>query len=138
MEIVKWIIVGFLGTTTFLETFTSKMKPWTWLLRRIGEIINEPLNNKIDEISVRLEEHIEYDAAENARLGRARIITFAGEARRGIPHTKEQYDSILEDIGRYRKFCDDHKDFPNNVANQSMSYIESKYAEHMNENTFLE
>lgn len=136
-DIIRWIVAGFFAITAFMEVCAEKSKPWSWLLRRVGEVMNKDLNDKIDDISKRFENHAKDDECDKARLERSRIITFAGEARRGIPHTKEHYDVILDDIGRYRLYCEQHKDFPNNVADQSMAYIESRYAKHMEEDSFL-
>lgn len=95
------------------------------------------LSKKIDKVDSKLDDHIKKDAEQDARWARRRIINFADECRRDVKHSSEHFDSILDDITFYKKFCDSHQAFKNEKAVHSIKYIEEVYDKTKKENSFI-
>lgn len=103
---------------------------------RTADRITE-LSGKINTVQTTLENHIKSDAESDARQARRRIINFSDECRRGLLHSSEHFDSILDDITFYRQYCEDHPKFKNEKAAHSIKYIEEVYDKTKRENAFI-
>ena len=95
------------------------------------------LSQKIDKVDSKLDDHIKKDAEQDARWARRRIINFADECRRDVKHSSEHFDSILDDITFYKKYCDEHHAFKNEKAVHSIRYVEEVYDKTKKENSFI-
>lgn len=95
------------------------------------------LSQKIDKVDSKLDDHIKKDAEQDARWARRRIINFADECRRDVKHSSEHFDSILDDITFYKKYCDEHHAFKNEKAVHSIKYVEEVYDKTKKENSFI-
>lgn len=95
------------------------------------------LSGKVTAVKNTLDEHIKADAESDARQARRRIINFSDECRRGLLHSSEHFDSILDDITFYRQYCEDHPKFKNEKAAHSIRYIEEVYDKTKRENAFI-
>lgn len=124
-----------------------KINPFTWLAKKIGNALTadlksdlktdfNELNDKVNNIEVKLESHINENKKERVADYRARIIRFNDEIMEEKTHTKEYYDNILEDIDKYEAYCNDHPEYPNNKAVMAIHNIKAKYEEHMENNSF--
>ena len=103
---------------------------------RTADRITE-LSGKINDVQTTLDAHIESDAENDAKQARRRIIVFSDECRRGLLHSSEHFDSVLDDITFYRQYCEDHPKFKNEKAAHSIRYIEDVYDETKRENKFI-
>lgn len=103
---------------------------------RTADRITE-LSGKIDKVSTTLNDHIRNDAEQDARQARRRIINFSDECRRGLLHSSEHFDSILDDITEYKQYCEVHPDFKNEKAAHSIRYVEDVYDKTKRENAFI-
>lgn len=97
----------------------------------------DELSGKIDRVDDKLENHIKKDAEQDAMQARRRIINFSDECRRGMLHSSEHFDSILDDITFYRHYCDGHPSFKNEKAAHSIKYVEEIYDKTKRENSFI-
>lgn len=95
------------------------------------------LSEQIDDLQDTLDSHITADAEKDAKQARRRIIVFSDECRRGMLHSSEHFDSILDDITFYRQYCDDHPKFRNEKAAHSIKYIDDVYDKTKRENAFI-
>lgn len=95
------------------------------------------LSEQIDDLQDTLDSHIKADAEKDAKQARRRIIVFSDECRRGMLHSSEHFDSILDDITFYRQYCDDHPKFRNEKAAHSIKYIDDVYDKTKRENAFI-
>lgn len=95
------------------------------------------LSEQIDDLQDTLDSHITADAEKDAKQARRRIIVFSDECRRGMLHSSEHFDSILDDITFYRQYCDDHPKFCNEKAAHSIKYIDDVYDKTKRENAFI-
>ena len=95
------------------------------------------LSEQIEDLQDTLDSHITADAEKDAKQARRRIIVFSDECRRGMLHSSEHFDSILDDITFYRQYCDDHPKFRNEKAAHSIKYIDDVYDKTKRENAFI-
>lgn len=95
------------------------------------------LSEQIEDLQDTLDSHIKADAENDAKQARRRIIVFSDECRRGMLHSSEHFDSILDDITFYRQYCDDHPKFRNEKAAYSIKYIDDVYDKTKRENAFI-
>lgn len=93
--------------------------------------------DKIDAIKSTLEEHISNDAEKEAKQARRRIIDFSDECKRGIRHSEEHFNNVLDDITEYEQYCDTHPKFKNKKAEQSIKHVLEIYDKCKRENDFL-
>lgn len=103
---------------------------------RTADRISE-LSGKIDGLSDKMEAHVEANAMSDAKSARTRILRFADECRREERHSKEFYDSVLEDIDLYERYSKGHPDFPNNKTVASTKIIKELYDKCLKENKFI-
>lgn len=110
----------------------------------IGKAITKETNAKLDRIIAqqsatdrKLDEHIAMDDERYAVDCRARILRFNDEVLHGQKHTKEHFDQTLSDITTYNKYCDEHKDFKNQITVHATDNILKTYDQCMSESSFL-
>lgn len=82
--------------------------------------------------------HISSYQIDKANQARTRILRFGDEARRGLPHTQEHWEDVLRDIDAYEKYCDSHKEYINSKAVSTIAFLRARYAEHLEQNDFLQ
>ena len=90
----------------------------------------QALSDKITAIEGRMDRG-------NADSARRRILAFDDELRRGLDHSEESYNQILQDIKFYRDFCRTHDDYENDKAASAISHIRETYQRVKNENKFI-
>lgn len=74
---------------------------------------------------------------ENADCARRNILSFDDELRRGMEHSEESFNQVLQDIKYYRNFCRMHEDYENDKATSAISHIREVYQRVKNENKFI-
>lgn len=92
---------------------------------------------RIDEVEKKLDEHIKDDGWRAAKQARIRILRFDDELCRGVKHSENHFEDIIEDIDDYESFCDKHPDFKNNKGRAAMSHIKAVYSECKLKKSFL-
>lgn len=95
------------------------------------------LSGKIDDLASELKAHIEANELSEAKQARVRILRFADECRREELHSKEFFDSVLDDIDVYENYCKDHPKFENNKTVASTKIIKDLYDKCLRENKFI-
>lgn len=99
--------------------------------------MNKPLQDKLDTMETKLDQHIKDDTEDSMRRARVMILSFAADSRRGVLHTEEQFNNVLLAIDDYEAYCAEHKDFKNSQGVASIAYIKEIYAKCLEENSFL-
>lgn len=65
---------------------------------------------------------------ENAAIAsRSRIIRFDDELLNGVPHSREYFRQILNDIDVYERFCKDNPDFKNTYTIEADKHIKKTF-----------
>lgn len=97
-----------------------------------SEIMNalKNLTEKVSDIEVRFDR-------ENADDARRNILAFDDELRRGMDHSEESFNQILEDTNFYTHYCKDHPEYENNKAVNAISHINVVYQQVKAENKFI-
>lgn len=108
---------------------------WGLLARGLGRALNKEMFDKVDGLSDKitqvqntLDQHLKDEEEDKAREARKRILNFNDEDMRGLYHSKEHFDEILDDIDAYEKYCNAHPEFPNNKAMLIMENIKELYS----------
>ena len=94
-------------------------------------------HDKLDAISHALNKHIKNDDERHIKQCRRRILRFNDELIRGVKHTKEHFNDILEDITEYGRYCEEHRDFKNEKAVEAIANVKRVYRECEKHNSFL-
>ena len=68
---------------------------------------------------------------------RQRILCFSDDLIHGVEHSREYYDSILQDITEYDYYSDQHPGFKNSITGQAAKNILKHYETHMWQKDFL-
>lgn len=144
-DTIAWVSgVVVIVFSAIIENLSTKFKPWSWIAKQIGRAINAETNSKIDALSRRIEALEKHDTRQEASSNqdkaedaRRRIINFADELRRHLPHSLENFNSILDDITFYEQYCHDHAEFKNEKAVRSITIIDEIYDECVRNNSFL-
>lgn len=92
---------------------------------------------EIRSIKKALQEHIIDQDNGEALRARRRIIDFSDECRRGVKHSEEHFESVLEDVTAYEKYCAFHKEFENSKCVLSIEMIKELYKKTKLEDNFI-
>lgn len=128
------LIVALITASVSLITLFSQRK-WQKDDRTANGITE--LSGKINDVQTTLDAHIKADAENDAKQARRRIIVFSDECRRGLLHSSEHFDNVLDDITAYRNYCETHPGFKNEKAAHSIRYVEEVYDQTKKENKFI-
>ena len=122
---------------TLIQVTPIKINPWSWFGRCIGRAINGEVLDKVETLTQDVKKNKADDDEQWASLSRTHILRFGDEIRHGVIHSKEHFDQVLLDIKKYERYCDDHKDYENDVAHATIDLIRKKYQKCLEENKFL-
>lgn len=122
---------------TLIQITPIKINPWSWLGRAIGKAINGEVIDKVDALSNAVKQNKADDDEQWASLSRTHILRFGDEIRHEVVHSKEHFDQVLLDIKKYEKYCENHKDYENDVAHATIDLIRKKYNNRLEKNDFL-
>ena len=114
------------------------------LIGTITTVIASAISNRkktvsrIDDVEIKLNNHITEEEMVNAKQMRIRILRFNDELCRGVKFSQNHFDDILEDVAAYEQFCEKHKDdWKNGKGEIAIEHIKEEYKQHMVNNDFL-
>lgn len=129
---------------TLIQVAPIKINPWSAIAKAIGNAINKDVLKNLEEVKATqretrkiLDDHIKVDDTRNADTHRARILQFNNELLRDIPHTREDFIEVLEEIDFYEKFCEAHPDYKNNRCTHAIANISRVYDARLQKHDFL-
>lgn len=140
MNIHEWIIGGgglLAALLTLVQIAPVKINPWSAIAKAVGRAVNADVLREIDDVKTGLRNHIRTDDERNADEHRARILRFNNELLRDIPHTREEFIEVLNDIDHYERYCKAHPDYENNRAVHAIANIGRVYDERLQKHDFL-
>lgn len=102
----------------------------------------EALGKKIDNVQSSIMAELEKDRADNEeyriKMCRQRILQFNDEIYRGVLHTRESFDNVIEEgIDVYEDYCKSHPTFPNFKAEAAIENIKETYKKRLKNQDFL-
>ena len=138
-------ILVIVGILTLIQITPIRINPWSAIGKWIGRFFTHDLirnimelNKTVQAYSVKLS-NLEHKLDEhNAIESRIRIIRFGDEISHNILHSKNHYDQILTDITSYEKYCNENKNFKNDITGTTIEIIKKKYQEHSLNKSFLD
>lgn len=142
-DAAPWLAI--IGGSIAVEVIPPiKLKPWTWIAKWFGKAINGNVIKELDGIKGEIADIKEQNKKQDddrlrdkALDARRRVLQFADEIRRDVPHSYEHFTNVSEDITFYEKYCEDHPKFENDRAKVSIKIINDTYEECIKENDFL-
>lgn len=154
-EIVKYSGGAILLLLTFVEIVPIKINPWSWIASKLGKALNKDLLQEMKDLQeahkkdqeendkrLRAVENTQsefekYYKRDDAKSARRRILSCADELRRGVEHSQEFFDDVLEDISYYNNYCKENPDFENMKAVVAIEFITETYHKCLKDNDFL-
>nr|DAY18766.1 MAG TPA: hypothetical protein [Caudoviricetes sp.] len=127
--------IVFVGSI-FIQIAPIKVNPWDKLLKWAGDRINHNVNQKIDMLDKKLDDHIATDTARRVDDIRNTILVFANECQRGIVHSKEQFRFIVSKCDAYEQHVEEHH-LKNGVITEATKLIKDTYQNHLKYDSFL-
>ena len=118
----QWALI-FAGLATIIQIVPIQIKPWDMLLGLIGKALNKNIEERL--------------AQKDAEDARHHILRFGDEIKNKVRHSEEYFNQILDDITKYEKYCNEHKDFQNARTVQTTEIIKRVYKKCYEENDFL-
>ena len=153
----NWLEVS-LVSSWVIQVSPIKINPWTSLLKWLGKAINAGTEKKIEEMQDRFEnklseiknqfekelsevkrqlaeQMVTIDENEKDRI-RNEVLSFATSCRRGIHHTKDEFDHIITIHKKYESLLQKTSD-ENGVFTEEYDFILEIYHECQRENKFV-
>lgn len=81
----------------------------------------------LERIEQKLDAHIDADQEASIKQGRTQFLIFADELSRGIPHSREHFEAVIDLVDDYDRYCKDHPKFPNSKARAAEALIRDTY-----------
>ncbi len=105
-----------------------KLQPVRWVLKRLGNLINADIKKQLDELQREVTEF-------KVDSWRTEILDFSDSCMNHRRHTKEQFDHVIETLGRYDKYITEN-DLTNGQVDVAHEYILEIYKRCIRENDF--
>lgn len=106
-----WIAVGAL-ISVFVDISPIKINPIKWLFKRAGDLM---VGRRLDRLERAVDEN------EMDRI-RSTVLSFATSCRRGIEHTKDEYQHIISLNDKYVRLLQKYG-ITNGVFSEEYKYI---------------
>ena len=124
---------GLVLLLTLIQITPIKLNPWSWLAQHIGNAFNHDVLVKLSDHDRKFDDISKRDANQC----RQKILEFNDRLLHKEKHSKEYFDSILDTIDDYEKYCKSHPDYPNNKALLAIENIKETYKKLSKEGGFL-
>lgn len=128
-------ICGVLGIS--LEIAPVDLHPVSWILKKIGNIMNSDMLKSFDELKTEFHNHLsecDHDKINNIRK---EIVDFSLACQRGEYHTRDEFDRIFDRIREYHALLEKYK-MENGKIDIEVSYINKIYGKCLEEHKFFE
>ena len=129
---------------SIIQVSKIEINPQSWIAAQLGNALNAGVMKEIKDIKTEQEEtrkkldaHIEEGEERKADNYRSRVLRFNNELVRGLGHTEEDYDEILDVIWKYNEYCKTHPKYKNNKMPHAIKNVERMYDEMLQTNGFL-
>ena len=127
-----------------IEISPIKINPWSRIAKTIGNAMNAGVMDEINQVKPaqvetrkKLDDHIEESEERKADNYKSRVLRFNNELVRGLGHTEEDYNEILDIIWKYENYCKTHENYQNNKMPHAIKNVERMYDEMLKTNGFL-
>ena len=128
---------------SLLQVSKININPWDKIFGWVGDRLNSNLrrelknvDQKVESINKKLDDHIQESMAKDLSDTRRDILDFCNSCMNKRKHTKEQFDFVIAQCDRYKKYIRDNK-IDNGVITSAMAEIQRLYEQCIRENSFL-
>ena len=131
----NWIPVGII-LSLVVDISPIKINPWKSFLKWLGQAITADVMKEIREIKeTQKEQQATIDENEKDRI-RYEVLDFANSCRRGVHHTKDEFEHIISLHSKYERLLKKTND-ENGVFTEEYKYILEIYHECQREDKFV-
>lgn len=142
-----WVVV----LLTIIQVAPIKINPWSFIVKLlakffcwISRVSLAPVINKMDEIDRKVDSAIseintvkkEFEI-KNANDWRWDILDFFNSSRNNRPHSKEEWDHVIDQVKKYERHVEIHG-IDNGVLEEASRWLRTEYQEHLKKNDFLD
>ena len=120
-----------------VEVIPVKVYPVSWLLKKIGSIMNADLIDEIQKLKKEFNAHLEDYDKEKINEIRKEINDFSLSCQRGEHHTRDEFERIFSRIGEYHDILNKRKQ-ENGKIDIEVAYINKIYQMCLEEHRFFE
>lgn len=129
-----WVEVG-VAASLVIDISPIKINPWKALIKWVGKMITADVMKEIQEIKqTQKAQQATIDENEKDRI-RNEVLAFATSCRRGIHHTKDEFEHIITVHSKYERLLEKTND-ENGVFTEEYKYIVEIYHECLREDKF--
>lgn len=116
------IMLALLGILSLVQIAPIKVNPWDTIFGWIGTKINAGVKEDLDEVRKQSDSQQSEFREFWIDYQREAILRFSRECSQEIPHSREEWNHILDIIKRYETFCEKHE-IANGVIEENSSYL---------------
>lgn len=126
------ILLALVGILSLIQIAPIKINPWDVMLGWVGSKINAGIKGQLDAVREKSDIQQEEFREFWVDYQREAILRFSRECSQEIPHSREEWNHILDIIRRYESFCTKH-DIANGVIEENSSYLRDLHKKLLNE-----
>ena len=116
------IALALVGILSLIQIAPIKVNPWDSMLGWVGSKINAGIKGQLEAVRLQADSQQEEFREFWIDYQREAILRFSRECSQEIPHSREEWNHILDIIRRYESFCVKH-DIANGVIEENSSYL---------------
>lgn len=133
MEYIAVITASIAALTSIITLVLQRR----WQMQDKRAEHNDECKQTLTRIERKLDAHITADAEDNIKQLRTQFLIFADELSRGVHHSREHFEAIIEMVDDYDRFCKANPEFPNSKARAAERLIKDTYQDRVNKNDWL-
>lgn len=120
-----------------IEVIPVKIYPVSWLLKKVGSIMNADMIEEIQKLKKEFNEHLEDYDNDKINDIRKEIVDFSLSCQRDEHHTRDEFDRIFSRITKYHDLLK-KRNQENGKIDIEVSYINKVYQTCLEEHKFFE
>lgn len=137
MEQVLGAVIAAVMGASLLQIAPIRVDPWSWLGKRLGRALNGEVLDKLERLERRMDKMEQQDERDKMATARIRILRFGDECTRGVSHSEEHFNQVLDDINAYERYCNGHPEYKNAKAVLTIARIKDIYTSRLESGDFL-
>lgn len=121
---------------SLLQVSKININPWSWICKKIGNLLNADILKEVREIDKKLDAHIKESEEQYLIATRRDILEFCNSCMNKRRHTYEQFRFIIKKCDEYEKYIEDNH-IKNGEISSAIQEIHRIYNKCIQENDFL-
>lgn len=133
----------FVILASLIQLSKININPWSWILGKLGDMLNANLKKRIDEQGSEIKEirdtlkaHIAETEAKDLQDTRKDILNFANSCMNKRKHTKEEFDFVIAECDKYEAYIEQNN-IKNGVITSAIREIHRLNDQCIQNNSFL-